>query len=105
VKLVVNDLIENYDCRPKKVLEKLSLKRYRNQVDIMPTIEQVRTYIKNQRKQAGDINDLDKLGEYMEGVKFQEGIDDDKLFAFGAELGDGSEGNHFHLGKLQFKEY
>ena len=65
VKKIIEDLIHNYDCRPKRILIRLNRRRYRRKIDVMPTYEQIANYINNRRRAIGDNNDIDKLKSYL----------------------------------------
>ena len=65
VKDLVDDLIYNYDSRPKRIHIRLNKKNYKNKVDFMPTLRQVQDYIANRRKKIGDNNNLEELEKYV----------------------------------------
>ena len=67
VKEKIEDLIFNYDSRPKRLLLKLEKLRRKNkfQFDHMPTLQQVQDYINNRRRRIGDENNLDDLQKFV----------------------------------------
>ena len=62
VKEKLEDLICNYDTRPKRLhlkLEKLNGKK-KIEIDHMPTLKQIQDYINNRRRKIGDNNNLEE---------------------------------------------
>jgi hypothetical protein len=99
VKELIEELINEYECKPKKIHIKLASSKYFNEVDVMPELEQIQSYIRYRRKLIGDNNDLDHLSEYIESLRFEEGKTNEfELIIFGDEMGNGSDQSHFHLG-------
>jgi hypothetical protein len=101
VKEKLEDLIFNYDSRPKRLHIKLNkLKRNKKfEFDYMPTLKQIQSFINNRRQKIGDENNLDDLKTFCAGLKYSEGITkEDELYTFGEHYGDGSDTEHFQLG-------
>ena len=66
VKEKLEDLIFNYDSRPKRLHLKLEkLRRNKKfKIDHMPTLQQVQDFINNRRKRVGDENNLGDLQKF-----------------------------------------
>ena len=68
-------------------------------------MSQIQNYVKYRRQKNGDINNLEGVLDYIKN-KTIESMDDvminsllsDDLIYFGAEVEDGSDEHHFHLG-------
>jgi len=103
VKELVEDIIYNHDCKPKKIHIKLGSESYFSQVDVMPDLSQIQSYVRYRRKQMGDNNVLDQLKVYIEELSFKIGKVECELVFFGVELGNGSDNSHFHLGFTTLK--
>ena len=61
VKELIEDIINNYDNRPKRV--HIKLQSIKSRVDRMPSLKQVQDFIKNRRKRIGDDNNVEHLNE------------------------------------------
>ena len=61
VKDKIEDLIYNYDTRPKRIHIKLEKLKLKNKIEIerMPTLVQRQDYINNRRRKICDENNLD----------------------------------------------
>jgi hypothetical protein len=68
VKDKIEDLIYNYDTRPKRIHIKLEKLKLKNKIEIerMPTLVQRQDYINNRRRKICDENNLDDFKEYSE---------------------------------------
>jgi hypothetical protein len=77
VKELIEDVISEYECKPKRIHIKLSNSKYFKYVDVMPELEQIQTYIRYRRKQIGDNNDLDQLASYVETLAYTKGFTED----------------------------
>ncbi|CAF1023345.1 unnamed protein product [Brachionus calyciflorus] len=94
---IVEDLIYNYDSKPKLIHVRMK-KKYKHKIDYMPTLEQVQHYIKNRRNCISENNKIDELKPILDNYRYQYGVTkNDELFLFGVDLGEGTEKNHFHL--------
>jgi hypothetical protein len=49
VKELLEDLIINYDSKPKRIHIRLNKKKFKKQVDVMPNLKQIQDYLKNRR--------------------------------------------------------
>jgi hypothetical protein len=103
VKEKLEDLICNYDSRPLRLhvkLEKLKRKQ-KIEIDHMPTLKQIQDFVSNRRRKIVDYNNMEELKSLISKLSFkEEATEDHELFVFGAKLGDGSETDHFQLGKI-----
>ena len=102
VKDLIEDVINLYDTKPKRIEMKLYA-NYKSEIDVMPTLEQIQTYIKNRRKMIGECNSIDMLNEYVSKLHYNKKTEFDQLFVFGDEIGNGTDENHFHLGFTSLK--
>ena len=66
VKELIDEIVENYDSRPKMIYNKLQLNMFKNSIDVMPSYEQVVNYIGNMWRTMGDTNDIDKVEQLVE---------------------------------------
>ena len=99
VKEIIEDLIHNYDNKPKRLHIRLHKKHILPKVDIMPSLKQVQDYIKNRRAAIGDNNNIDELKEFLKELCYIDDVTpDSEFFQFGSDMGNGSDSEHFHLG-------
>ena len=75
-----------------------NLHLFKNLIDIMPTLSQVQTYIKNRISAIGNNNNINELKQFLESIRYDPEKTADDLFPFGVQLGNGSDEEHFHLG-------
>jgi hypothetical protein len=107
VKEKLEDLIFNYDSRPHRLHLKLNKLKEKKKIDIdhMPTLKQVQDFISNRKKRIGDSNNMEDLKAFISDLRYEDGFtQDNELFVFGDKFGDGSENNHFQLGKNYNKD-
>ena len=52
---------------------------------------------------VGDNNNIDELEKYLEQFQQHEGMEENDLFVFGQDLGDGSKNSHLRLGFTSMK--
>ena len=84
--------------RPMEIHRRLQ-SHHEADIDIMPTYEQVRDFVKNVRKRAGDTDELPAIEEFVAANRYHDGIPRNQLFTFGEKLVDGkTEGSPFQLG-------
>ena len=101
---VIEEIIHEFDCKPKNIHLKLLKPLYKSRIDIYPDLSQIQNYIKYRRYKMGDNNRIDDLNEYVRGLKYIEGAtEENQLFTFGNEIGDGTDEDHFHLGFTSLK--
>ena len=74
VKEIIEEIVKDYDARPKKIHVKLNKKKYQEIIDVMPSLQQIQTYIKNFRKESGNNNDLNEIKKLVEDLKYKEDL-------------------------------
>jgi hypothetical protein len=68
-------------------------------------INKFQDYINNRRRNICDNNNLE-LKSFVSELKYIDGAtSENELFIFGAKFGDGSENDHFQLGKFKISNY
>jgi hypothetical protein len=74
VKDTIDEILYNYDCRPKRILVRLhsftQSEKNKHKVDILPTLLQVQCHIKCLRAANGNVNGLDEFKEYAEELYY-----------------------------------
>ena len=74
-----------------KVQVKL-LTKYQSKVDVMPSYEQIKNYIRYRREQSGNTNSLDQVKTYMSKKCFNPVLcEDNSMFCFGEKIGTGTD--------------
>ena len=98
-------MIHNYDARPKRIFIRLNRKKYRKRLDIMPTYEQIVSYVSNRRRTIGHNNDIEKLKDFIikKFIYNSDETPDNKPFVFGCDYGVGTDDDHFHCGFTSIK--
>jgi hypothetical protein len=75
---------------------KLAQEKFSKHIDVMPTLIQVQTYIKNRRQLDGDTDDLVQIQKYVKTLEYYDNIGLDTLFEFGSNICQGTEENRLH---------
>jgi hypothetical protein len=93
VKELIEQLIfEKNISRPKKLLVELGA----NKEIEMPSMDQIRNFLKYRRLKLGDSNNMEGVEEFVNTHTYFPGYDCDRLFVFGVHLGVGSDEDHFY---------
>ena len=64
----------------------------------MPSLSQIQNHIKMIKTEIGNINNLTGFKEFAETMLYNESTTDpNDAFIYGADYGDGSDDDHFHI--------
>jgi hypothetical protein len=69
----------------------------------MPTLTQIQSYVKYRKAKLGDNANIEDLKAYAETLQYHEDIEENEMFVFGEDYGDGSDKAHFHIGFTSVK--
>jgi hypothetical protein len=100
IKPIIEEIIHRCNIsRPKRVHIKLHDKEFEKIAkSIMPTLQQIENYIKYRRKLIRENSSTAELKEFSKAHHHSLVENDDQLFVFGDNSGDGSDTNHFQMG-------
>jgi hypothetical protein len=99
VKALIEEIIPNYDNKPFNIYTRLHQQEWLRQVDKMPDLIQIQTFIANRRKSVGDTGNLEQIKQYCNQLKYESAKTNfDELFIFGERFGIGTDDNPFYLG-------
>ena len=105
VKEIVEEIIHDYDAKPKRIFIRLTTKKkYKYKIDFRPMLSQVQTYISYRRRQVSNNNSISEIKSFCDSHRYELGVtNDNELFVFGDEMGTGADESHFHLGFTSIK--
>ncbi len=70
----------------------------KRKISSLPTLKQIQNYLYHQRKARGDSNKLEDIQSHVNSRSYETRASNTDMFFFGADFGDGSDSDHFHLG-------
>jgi hypothetical protein len=83
---------------PKKIFIELATNKTKYNISYLPSLIQIQNYLKYRRTRCGDINSINGVEEFVNGYPTVDQLGSSEPVFFGAEYGNGTDENHFHLG-------